>query len=79
MTINVTSPRQEREILQDAAAAIAEHDRLHSATRALDERITALCREYGDCTRHWGYAPHHLRRAVEARGCCHERPPGYYP
>jgi len=67
--MNITTPpRQERDILQDAAAAIAEHDRLHSATRALDERITALCREYGDCTRRWGYAPHHLRRAVEARG-----------
>ena len=66
--MNSTSPRQERDILQDAAAAIAEHDRLHNATRALDERITALCREYGDATRRWAYAPQHLRRAVEARG-----------
>lgn len=63
-----TSPRLERDILQDAAAALAEHDRLYGAMRDLDERITALCREYGDCTRRWGYAPHHLRRAVEARG-----------
>jgi hypothetical protein len=47
---------------------MAEHDRLYSALRDLDERIGALCREYGDCTRRWGYAPHHLRRAVEARG-----------
>lgn len=68
MTINATSPRLERDILQDAAAAIAEHDRLYGAMRGLDERITQLCREYGDCTRRWGYAPHHLRRAVEARG-----------
>ena len=65
---NATSPRQERDILQEAATAMAEHDRLYSALRDLDERITALCREYGDCTRRWGYAPHHLRRAVEARG-----------
>jgi hypothetical protein len=49
-----TPPRLERDILQDAAAAIAEHDRLYTAMRGLDERITALCREYGDCTRRWG-------------------------
>lgn len=64
----VTATRLERDILQDAATAMAEHDRLYTALRDLDERITALCREYGDCTRRWGYAPHHLRRAVEARG-----------
>lgn len=64
----VTATRLERDILQDAATAMAEHDRLYTALRGLDERITALCREYGDCTRRWGYAPHHLRRAVEARG-----------
>ena len=63
-----TPPRLERDILQDAAAAIAEHDRLHNALRDLDERIGALCREFGDATRRWGYAPLHLRRAVEARG-----------
>jgi hypothetical protein len=63
-----TPPRLERDILQDAAAAIAEHDRLHSALRDLDERIAALSREYRDCTQSWGYAPLHLRRAVEARG-----------
>lgn len=66
--MNSTSSRQERDILQDAAAAMVEHDRLYSALRDLDERIGTLCREYGDCTRRWGYAPHHLRRAVEARG-----------
>jgi hypothetical protein len=66
--MNSTSPRLERDILQDAAAAIAEHDRLYSAMRDLDERIAALCREFGDATRRWGYAPLHLRRAVEARG-----------
>lgn len=64
----ITATRLERDILQDAATAMAEHDRLYTALRGLDERITQLCREYGDCTRRWGYAPHHLRRAVEARG-----------
>lgn len=66
--MNSTSPRLERDILQDAATALAEHDRLHSTARALDARIEALCREYGDCTRRWGYAPRHLRNACTARG-----------
>lgn len=68
MTITATSPRQEREILQDAAAALAEIDRLHSTARAMDARVEALCREYGDATRRWGYAPHHLRQACAAQG-----------
>jgi hypothetical protein len=66
--MNSTSPRLERDILQDAAAAIAEHDELANALRASEERLQALCREFGVATRRWGYAPQHLRRAVEARG-----------
>ncbi len=65
---NATPPRPERDILQDAATALAEHDRLHSATRALDARIEALCAEYGVATRRWGYAPHHLRQTCTAQG-----------
>jgi hypothetical protein len=63
-----TSPRQEREILQDAAAALSELDRLHSTARALDTRIEALCHEFGDATRRLGYAPHHLRQVCTAQG-----------
>jgi hypothetical protein len=66
--MNSTSPRLERDILQDAAAALAEHDRLYSATRALDARIAALCAEYGVATRRLGYAPHHLRQTCAAQG-----------
>jgi len=66
--MNSTSPRQERDILQDAAAALVEHDRLYSATRALDARIEALCREYGESKRMCGYAPHHLRQTCTAQG-----------
>lgn len=67
--MNITAPpRLERDILQDAAAALAEHDRLHSTARALDARIEALCAEYGVATRRWGYAPRHLRNACTARG-----------
>jgi hypothetical protein len=66
--MNSTSPRLERDILQDAAAALAEHDRLRGTLRDLDGRIDALCREYGDCTRRLGYAPHHLRQTCTAQG-----------
>lgn len=68
MTITATSPRQEREILQDAAAALSELDRLHSTARALHASIEALCAEYGVVTRRWGYAPNHLRQACTAQG-----------
>jgi len=68
MTTTTTSPRQERDILQDAATALAEHDRLHNATRALDARIEALCREFGEAKRMYGYAPHHLRKSCAAQG-----------
>ena len=63
-----TSPRQEREILQDAAEALSELDRLHSTVRAMDTRVEALCREFGDATRRLGYDPRHLRQACTAQG-----------
>jgi hypothetical protein len=62
------NPRLERDILTDAAAVFAVQDELATALREADERLQALCLEYGEVTRRWGYAPHHLRRAVEARG-----------
>jgi hypothetical protein len=66
--MNSTSPRLERDILQDAAAAIAEHDELANALRASEERLQALCVEYGVATRRWAYAPHHLRKSCAAQG-----------
>ena len=66
--MNSTSPRLERDILQDAAAAIAEHDRLRGTLRDLDGRIDALCREFGEAKRMYGYAPHHLRQTCTAQG-----------
>ena len=61
-------PRLERDILADAAAVFAVQDELATALREAEERLLALCLEYGEATRRWGYAPHHLRRAVDARG-----------
>jgi hypothetical protein len=61
-------PRLERDILADAAVVFAVQDELATALRDAEERLQALCLEYGEATRRWGYAPHHLRRAVDARG-----------
>lgn len=66
--MTATSPRQEREILQDAAEALSALDRLHSTVRAMDASIEALCAEYGVATHRLGYAPHHLRQACTAQG-----------
>jgi len=54
--------------LQDAATALAEHDRLRGTLRDLDGRIDALCREFGESKRMYGYAPHHLRQTCTAQG-----------
>ena len=56
------------DLLQEAAEALREADRLRDATRANDTRLRHLCRQYGQATRVWGFQPHHLRRACEARG-----------
>jgi len=61
-------PRLERDILADAAAVFAVQDELATALREAEERLLALCLEYGEVTRRWGYAPHHLRQAVKATG-----------
>jgi hypothetical protein len=61
-------PRLERDILADAAAVFAVQDELATALREAEERLQTLCLEYSAVKRLYGYAPHHLRRAVEARG-----------
>jgi hypothetical protein len=63
----MTSQRSPNDILREAAKAFAEHDRIHAEMRAAEARVQALCSEYGSATRRWGYAPYHLRRAVEAQ------------
>ena len=66
--MNNEQPRQERDILTDAATVLAAHDELATALRASEERLRALCAEYGVVTRRWGYAPHHLRKSCAAQG-----------
>lgn len=56
------------DILREAAEALREADRLREAARASDARLRALCRQYDQAASVWGFQPHHLRRACEARG-----------
>lgn len=58
----------ETDILQEAALALQERDKLQAALRASDSRLRALCRAYGDTARVWGVAPYHLAQACKARG-----------
>jgi len=59
---------QELEILQKAAVAFEELDRVTARKRQLDEEIRSLCRQFDIAGRVWGFQPHNLRRACEASG-----------
>lgn len=63
-----TAVLTEQDILQTAAEALQEHERLRLALRASDDRLRALCRQYGQAAGLWGFAPHHLAQACKARG-----------
>lgn len=56
------------DVLQKAAEALAESDRLRVATRTNDARLTSLCRLYDAVERTKGIQPHHLKTACEMRG-----------
>lgn len=56
------------DILQDAAAELARNERMRAALRASDDRLRRICRQYDQAAGVWGFQPHHLRRACEARG-----------
>lgn len=58
----------EQDILQDAAEALREADRLRAALRDSETRLRVLCRQYGQAAGVWGFAPHHLAQACRARG-----------
>lgn len=58
----------EMDVLQEAAEALAEAERLRRAVKANEEHLRRLCRDYDSVSGTWGFQPHHLRRACEARG-----------
>ena len=55
-------------VLQKAAEALAEQERLRVAQRTNNARLTALCRLYDAVERTRGIQPYHLRTACEMRG-----------
>lgn len=58
----------EQDVLQEAATALQEHERLRVAMRDSETRLRTLCRQFDAASGSRGFAPHHLRRACEARG-----------
>ena len=56
------------DLLEQAAEALKEADRLRAALRDSDTRLRVLCRQYGQAAGVWGFAPHHLAQACKARG-----------
>lgn len=58
----------EADVLQDAAEALQEHERLRVALRDSETRLRALCRQFDAASGSRGFAPHHLAQACKARG-----------
>ena len=67
-TAIATAVLTEQDILQEAAHALAEQDRLRMQLRLLEDRVRRLCRQYDLASGTRGFAPYHLRNACEARG-----------
>ena len=57
----------EDEIIRKAAKAFNRIDKLKTEQRQLEDEIRKLCREYDIAMRVWGWQPHHMRQAIEAR------------
>ena len=58
----------ETEILHRSAAALAALDAAKRATRAAEEDVRRMCREYEQANGCRGLAPFHLAQACRARG-----------
>ena len=58
----------ETEILHRSAVALAALDAAKRATRAAEEDVRRMCREYESANGARGLAPFHLAQACRARG-----------
>ena len=59
---------EQAEVLQLAADAFKEHDKLKAALRAQEAHLSDVRRDYGNIYKRWGVRPEHLRQACVARG-----------
>lgn len=58
----------ELDILEQAADALEEYERLRKALRNADDTLRTLCRQYDKAAGTTGFQPYHLRNACVARG-----------
>jgi len=58
----------ETDIVQAAAEALQEQERLRMEQRRLDAELRALCRQFDAAAGTTGCSPDHLRRACSTRG-----------
>ena len=68
LTLNKPTKQTELEVLREAAKALKAYDKAQQALKASEAHVKSLCRSYDVAAGVWGFQPHHLRRACEARG-----------
>jgi hypothetical protein len=61
------SEAQVAEIIKKAHKAFKRADKIAQDKRDSENEIRMLCREYGVLMKVWGWQPHMLRQAAEAR------------
>ena len=59
--------RDLKDIIKEAARALAKQEKLKAEARDLEAQVRKLCLEYGQAAGMWGVAPYHLKCAVETR------------
>lgn len=69
MSITLSKPKpDEMAVLLEAAEALRAHDKAKADLRAAEDALKRLCRSYDLAAGVWGFQPHHLRNACQARG-----------
>ncbi len=69
MTVTLSKPKpDEMTVLLEAAEALRAHDKAKADLRAAEDALKRLCRSYDLAAGVWGFQPHHLRNACQARG-----------
>jgi len=66
-TMNDTTREQTR-VLREAVKVLKRQEKLKAELRAHEAHLTAVCRDYGNVYKIWGFRPEHLRQACVARG-----------
>ena len=69
MTVTLSKPKpDEMTVLREAAEALRAHDKAKADLRAAEDALKRLCRAYDLAAGVWGFQPHHLKNACQARG-----------